>query len=701
MPSGRALHIPHLFLILLCLVLVLLSIPAGASTANGEITNVEVINKSDTDGDGYASTFNIRLEADTTIEDTVTDGEPYFRITLDGQTIKETEEVPRTDSYTEIVQISGSELSSVSAGEHELQIILLDKNLLSVDQIQTWNQTIRFEPKVAELEATRTETSIGSPIFLTTTPLEPCTESYILGLGCKMQRSTPSLKWNISGPENSSASVRSVEEIVSFRPDKAGNYTITRQPEDDPGAGGGANVTIEVKEDRNWKLIKEYAPVVHFPEGTRYFPTRIEAFVANSEANCIFGRMCDTGLTMGTLSQSEAPSKISLAGEKSQYQEYQEKYPETIYASVHRNVEFEGDSVSSERYTAITYWLFYTYDPKHQGECGDILRHESDLETVTILLEDGIPKWVGASQHYGGEIREWSKAPRTGSHLEIYPSLGAHSNFFINTENFEGQIPYQEQFRNGDDPADVDETITACYTDQTGDEANWSYTGTKGQEYELVQLTGSETWADWTGIFTDVGDGAQMPMKRDRWNKPGKWMGSELLHDEDQIEASMQLMPINGIVTNQTTITVNTRFSNDGAKPHTFWLIIEAVPSGKSWGSNSTQQLDVIPIPLDYGAKEQWRSFSTRGPNKTGDWDIRVRLSSYQPDATEYEDIQSTKVVKGKQFEGRESNPTVTPATTTANSPTSTTDGAGNGFGLVSALVALCFLVLGRRVSTL
>jgi hypothetical protein len=73
---------------------------------------------------------------------------------------------------------------------------------------------------------------------------------------------------------------------------------------------------------------------------------------------------------------------------ESQHEDYQDTvervYPETVYSSIHRNVEFNG-----ERYTAIGYWMTYIHDPKPDDEGWLINRaaHTGDQEVVFVLVD--------------------------------------------------------------------------------------------------------------------------------------------------------------------------------------------------------------------------------------------------------------------------------------------------------------------------
>jgi hypothetical protein len=82
---------------------------------------------------------------------------------------------------------------------------------------------------------------------------------------------------------------------------------------------------------------------------------------------------------------------------------------------------------------ALQYWLWYpwnVYSPTVPA--GDLWQvHEGDWESVSVILDrTGKPLVVGLSSHCDGTRREWSKAPKRGTHPVAYVGVGSHANFF-------------------------------------------------------------------------------------------------------------------------------------------------------------------------------------------------------------------------------------------------------------------------------
>jgi hypothetical protein len=76
------------------------------------------------------------------------------------------------------------------------------------------------------------------------------------------------------------------------------------------------------------------------------------------------------------------------------------------------------------------YWLWYLYNPWAVAGVG---RHEGDWEFVQVGCTDRFahkPVLVTASQHKGGERREYWRCQTEHDRLVIYAALGSHANFF-------------------------------------------------------------------------------------------------------------------------------------------------------------------------------------------------------------------------------------------------------------------------------
>lgn len=260
-------------------------------------------------------------------------------------------------------------------------------------------------------------------------------------------------------------------------------------------------------------------------------------------------------------------------------------------------------SYSSSQYVAVTYWTFYVHDDKaalrdkfgnDKIEFTNPEEHQSDFESVTILINSSGAQWIGASQHLGGELRPWNAvSTQDGTHPDLYVAEGAHSIYFTNSNKY-GSIGIlgQEQHLNANsDSTQVNQAMISSidpsfarhspgvYTDLTGNASSWSQSGVRNEQtyrndqYTVKRLTGEEPWQEYEGSFIDstlsqmlIGD-AIPPAQRDRWKNPGDWMEENLVSYESQVDPELgwQLHGIDKGTFNQSTATVNVKICNVGA----------------------------------------------------------------------------------------------------------------------------------------
>lgn len=469
------------------------------------------------------------------------------------------------------------------------------------------------------IEASRTSTVVGSPISLRATVPDAIT--------------VQSYKWTVTdipaGDGDVPATPRfQTQRVTPFRPDAAGTYSLALTVTTTSGDEFTAFKTITV-EPRS-PLIERFAPVVHFHQDEQYFPTRYEAYVRNSVLTGDGASISNP--VLWDLKTAPPGSTLPLPGDQSAYSTYDNAYPPTIYASVHDGVQFKG-----ETYTAVTYWLFYVYDPKG-GDIASIAAHRSDTETITVLVQDGTARWLAASQHYGGERREWEKVKRTGSHPHIYPAKGAHSNYLRNTSAYDGDgLLIQDQFID-DDSQDTSSIIgSPPITDVTGGATEWTQDGSRGTDYELSVLTGNEPWMDFPGTFTD--DSGRTPRQRTRWQSPGTW-ARFLPTDEAQLDARVQS------VTPNADGTVNVTIENVGPKPHQFYVTIEAKPSDSSWTSDDVRTVTDVRVPIGVDVQRAVQTRTALLPDTLDkSWHVRTNVTAYPADLAEPEDRLATATI--------------------------------------------------------
>jgi hypothetical protein len=490
---------------------------------------------------------------------------------------------------------------------------------VSVGVGERTTQTFRPTSDALTVESSRETTVTGSPISLRAT--------------FSGASSVESYKWTVvevpDGDDGVPATPENVgQRITSFRPEAPGEYVLAVTATTTDGQERTKFQTITVEERSS--LVDKYAPIIHFHEDETYFPTRYEAYVRN--ANLTDGSRTVENPSLWDLADASADSHLSLRGEESKYSSYDDPYPKTVHASVNPEVTFRG-----EQYTAVTYWLFYVYDPKAGFVENFFTAHESDTETVTVLAQDGEAKWVGASQHKGGEQREWSKMDATGTHPHVYPAKGAHSNYLRDTSQYSGQgLLIQEQFL-WSDVTDTENAVPASLADQTGGGEVWSPDGSVGDDYEIAVLTGDEPWQSFEGTLTES-DGGTVPKQRTRWTATGEWL-TGIPSDEAQIEADLKSYE----VTDDREVTAG--IANTWVKPHTFHLTTQSKPADASWQSDAvyttTTEVRVGSLVGTITGKDV--SVEAVPDTATGDWDVRTTVRAYEPTVAEAEDDFGTR----------------------------------------------------------
>ena len=597
---------------------------SSSSTPEGQIYAVDVQTGQDTDRDGYTTITGVQIQADTSLDDSDSlgsnPGEPYFEVEINGEDVVQTDVVTRSEEYTTTLQIPAVKFESLEQGQHSLTVKLGDADdeidsgdAGNDDRIATWEGTVNYEsPTTLDLRVSRSETVVGSPITV----------------GVSGQFSGD-ISWDVlDAPAESSASIRGAySTVATLTPDQTGTYEIRASSN-----GRTDTVTVEVTNERDYQILKRYAPRITQAVGETYYPTRYEAFVQHAELQDL-GQTNVENPTMFDIAGRSASWEMDLEGSTSDYASYQNEYPPSVYGSVHRNVEFRG----TEYDVAVTYWLFYVYDPKQEGEIESLVAHQSDLETVTVLVDDNEPRWVGASQHYGGELREWPKTSHDGTHLRLYPASGAHSNYLRDTAKFSGSglLGQSQHIPSGESAEIISDSI---YTDQTGGGRTLSPPGSE-TSYDLITLTGNERWASYEGAFGPNDNHGKIPMQRERWTAVGTWLEQDILSDEAQVEADVT----GSISSNAGTVSARADIENVGPKPSQFWGQLQVKPTTAPWQSTSA---DTVATETVRVGTEQTRRLSLSGSavtGRSGEWDARLRIFSYRPDVSEQEDIEFAK----------------------------------------------------------
>lgn len=752
---GRNGYLVSGFLITLLVMASVVPVAGISSTAkSGVITKLEPVNVVDSDGDGRYTNFDVEVHADTRLPEADPDtsdprGEPRLKVLVDGEAIAENIEVENRENLAHIVSIGSEHLPADGAENVEVTVVLwdddtgyggeeFDRSTISVPYESTERKTTRRTTSETTATTTETETTrTTKPTSSTPTETER-TNSFSLiasrsvtvaGAPISFRTSTDS-GYDLEIVEkpskaNPSLVTNSAGESTVFRASETGSYTV--RAASDSGRTATAEITVKPQSD----LVKKYAPILQYPAGTEYFPTRYEAFVHNSDLLRDDGFSEETvaqNPTMFDLADKSSEHYLELHGDEESYASYDERYPPSVYASVHENVAFEGQS-----YTAITYWLFYLYDPK-AGGFSSLVAHQSDLETITILVNKSGPQWVGVSQHYGGERREWEKASKDGTHVRVYPALGAHSNYLRDTTKYDGEdILPQDQYTDKDGgTAEINDAFSIAYTDETGDRYTLRPDSRGQYQYEIVPLTGNEIWTTYEGGFVDEPGEGRIPMDRTRWQSPGTWFESDILPDENQVNAEIEATTV---TPRSDEIEVTLEVENAGPKPNTFWAVVKAngslsdsetaivrkkVPLGTEVVTNETlsvpypatnaEEIDVnitlVGVKPSLSESEDVTDWTTDRVENLGGTPMKTTVETTEPTHTTSElaitQRDTTSTVEVQRTTTRRAVQTPTEQTTEASDETqTTTTGSTPGFGILIGAASLGLSLFGlasRRV---
>lgn len=572
------------------------------------------------------------------------DGDPLggntYRVMVDGEEVE-------PDADGELLLEEGTHAVRIQPTEFgEGEGLAPVEREVTVEAGKRIAETFRPTGEAVSIAASRDTTVTGSPISLRATYSgEGTVETY---------------KWTVVDVPDGDDGVpaapdRHDRRTTSFRPEAPGEYRLAVTVTTAAGGEYTAFRTVTVEERSS--LIEEYAPILHFHPEETYFPTRFEAYVRNADLHD--GDRTVEDPTLWDLADASPDAHLSLEGDESDYPTYEHHYPRTVYASVHPEVTFRG-----EQYTAVTYWLFYVYDPK-DGSVAGVAQHPTDTETVTVLVQDGEAEWLGASQHKDGERREWSEVDATGTHPHVYPALGAHSNYLRNTSRYAGEgvvldaeflgVPTPFDATTDDEGGDATTTegvstqdvLPDSLTDVTGGGETWSPDGSVGSAYEIAVLTGEEPWQDYPGslmpestrLETIYGK-APPPAGRERWRDPGEWLAG-IRSDEAYLDATFASLAATG------DRTVTATLDRPGTKPQTVWVTAEAKPADASWDGDrvhaTTERVRLGTTVNPLAAREV--TLEPVPTSATGEWEVRTTVRAAPPSVADADEDLGTRTV--------------------------------------------------------
>ncbi|RAW43899.1 hypothetical protein DQW50_17200 [Halorubrum sp. 48-1-W] len=470
--------------------------------------------------------------------------------------------------------------------------------------------------------------------------------------------------------------------VNSFRPNETGEYEISVVV----NGTDEYNKTITVTTDDSdlpgnfssrHELAQEFSPVLNFHPDENFYPTRYEAYVQNSELLVPPGENIDASFV--DIGANWAPGKsggnmrtttdennrllprTSGNGQHADYQEevVDELYPETVYTSIHEDVSYKG-----ETYTAIGYWMVYVHDPKPSdaGTIPGLTKHTGDQEPVFVLLDDnGKPQWVGAQQHFGGEVRPWSQVNKTDGQPTFWIAEGAHSNYYgpyagssnvsLGSEDRPDQLRYRPQSQYmpdylpnaGTEPTDPYPTAERfgyydfTTTGRTLDQSN----------YELAVLE-NQPWGQYEGDVYRYSGGVtrgSISMQQSlKWNNTSKYFDKKLYEDHEQRNATIvdrdgkgdpALLPTPSFVNPEDEdphIGVLLANADDGMKPDDYVINLTATP--QDGGSAVTKEYPVFIGTTD-GTSRQNYELALPEEIDSGEWNLDLTLSLYDSDTLE------------------------------------------------------------------
>lgn len=396
--------------------------------------------------------------------------------------------------------------------------------------------------------------------------------------------------WKVlEAPENSEAEFLNPEEkVTSISPDKPGEYIVELTSEN---YNENLTFTAEPQSD----LIKKYAPLLHFHQADEYRPTRVEALVRNS----ILKKGEETtekNPTLFDLENKNSTHYIELKGEESSYPKYQESFPPTVYANLNQNTEYRN-----EEYIGITYWFIYTYDPKHGF--ASFGSHQGDVESTIILLdqENKEPKYIGSAAHGGITIAPFEKFSND-NHLDLYPEFGSHGTFLRDTTKYDGDGIQVYSFWSDSDAecGSIKRTLSAFHSGRTGSADKWA-----PSDYQLIELTGNEIWSTYEGGLAANPGSITPPHQRSQYKDQGPHMEERGCLDYEQVQGRISL---DGCSVDGNSGTVDVTVTNEGGKPHEFWITIETVDGdilGKENIRVGTDSPFVLTLGLTGGSKSR------------------------------------------------------------------------------------------------
>ena len=231
-------------------------------------------------------------------------------------------------------------------------------------------------------------------------------------------------------------------------------------------------------------LASEFAPVLHFTSGEKFYPTSVGYIIGSSElmlrGNNGSASLVDPNPTPSDLGANPSPNLFlnnKLGTLDAIASDYASKAASSgYYAYVHVTNQVSG--------TVIQYWLFYAYN---NGVLND---HQGDIEVIEVFLgPSGNPQQLLLSQHLNGESTSWSDVELSGdTHPVVYVAQGSHANYF---RSYQGKIGIESDIVSNDGKTITPDQLTLVMLGEQKNhpadqswldfQGRWGYWGTDSQ----------------------------------------------------------------------------------------------------------------------------------------------------------------------------------------------------------------------------
>lgn len=181
-----------------------------------------------------------------------------------------------------------------------------------------------------------------------------------------------------------------------------------------------------------------FAPVLHFTQGEKFYPTSVD-YIVNS-STLVFRNAADGSFTL----VDPKPTTAYLGWAHPPYSSTEDMFLNNTFGTENAIATDYASKASSIGYyayvhiinktssTVIQYWLFYAFND------GPLNDHEGDVEVVEIFLNgSGTPVKAVYSQHGAGENAVWGDVEKVDNHPVVYVAQGSHANYF---RSYQGKI---------------------------------------------------------------------------------------------------------------------------------------------------------------------------------------------------------------------------------------------------------------------